>query len=75
MDKHPTQKISEELETAAQNLVYVIALRRNCPAIVPAEITVTKAFWVLKDAMNRAEFAARCADVDETAGLFDGVEA
>ena len=75
MDKHPTQKTSAELEAAAQNLAYVLALRRNGTAILPAEITETKAFLALKDAMNRAEFAARCADVDETAGLFDGVEA
>ncbi len=75
MDKHPTQKISAELEAAAQAFVHALELRKTGVAIVPAEITETKAFLALKDAMNRAEFAARCADVDETAGLFYGVEA
>lgn len=75
MDKHPTQKISAELEAAAQAFVHALELRKTGVAIVPAEITETKAFWVLKDAMNSAEFAARCADADETAGLRSGVAA
>lgn len=71
----PIKKAQLELIEATNNFARYLELVASGAILAEAEITATSVYRALKDAMNRIEFLARSAAMDEAGQLKTAVAA